>query len=135
MANVTIPTTITPHATAVVDKRYNAGETVAVGEAVYLKISDGKLWKTDANAAASSVFFGIAMNGALADQPLAAQTGGLVNIGGGAPAQTLLVLSPTAGKTMPAEDLASGDVPSVVGTVLASGLLSLGALRGDGVAA
>jgi hypothetical protein len=133
MATVTVPTTLIPNVAAQLNRQYLAGEAVTAGDAVYRRTSDNAILKTDANAAASALFFGIAMNSAASGQPVAVQTSGPVNIGGGVAAQTVLVVSPTAGKLMPAEDLAAGDVPCVVGVVLASGLLSLGAVRGDGV--
>lgn len=133
MANVSVPSTLTPHSSAQLNRQYVAGEALTAGDAVYRRTNDNAILKTDANAAASAVFLGIAMNSAATGQPVAVQISGLVNIGGGVPAQTVLVLSPTAGKLMPVQDLAAGDVPSVVGTVLSGGLLSLGAVRGDGV--
>lgn len=85
-----------------------AGETITAGMAVYLKSSDGRLWKAVATSAAEADAKGIALHAALAGQPLAYQKGGSMNIGGTTDkATTYMVSAAAAGGIAPQADLAS----------------------------
>lgn len=86
-----------------------AGEAIAAGEYIYVK-NDGKAWKAQCDGTeAEADVIGMAVNSAAAGQVVAYQTGE-VTVGSvyGA-AAVPLVLSRTAGKAMPVDDLASGD--------------------------
>ena len=68
MADITVTAASVRPMPGAVIQRYQAGEAMDIGTAVYLK-SDGKVWKADADAAASSMAIGLvvsAPNGATA---------------------------------------------------------------------
>lgn len=85
-----------------------AGETITAGMPVYLKSSDGKLWKALATAAASADAVGISLHAALAGQPLSyAPTGATINVGATTSKATAYMVSATAGGIAPQADLVS----------------------------
>lgn len=86
-----------------------AGETITAGQCVYLKSSDSRLWKAQADGTAAEVAaVGIALHGSLAGQPLAyAPSGAVINIGGTTAAGVFYYVGPTAGGVGLAGDLAS----------------------------
>lgn len=47
-----------------------AGETIAAGQPLYIKASDGRLWKAAATSAAAAAVVGISMSGGAAGQPI-----------------------------------------------------------------
>lgn len=84
-----------------------AGETITAGMPVYLK-TDGKLWKAlSGGTAAEAVVVAISLHGATAGQPLAAQKGGTMNIGGTTAKTTTYMLGAAAGEIVPQADLSS----------------------------
>lgn len=93
-----------------------AGETLAVGDWVYQKSSDSKLWKADNDSSAETarVIGIIVYDGGAADDPVCLQYGGPVDLG-----TTLVqgpyVLSSTAAKMCPVADLGTGDIQSQTG--------------------
>jgi predicted transcriptional regulator len=86
-----------------------AGETITAGQSVYLKASDNRLYKAQADGtAAEADAVGIALHGSLAGQPLAyAGNGSVINIGGTTAAGVFYYVGPTAGGVGLAGDLAS----------------------------
>lgn len=86
-----------------------AGETITAGMAVYLKSSDSKLWKAQADGtAAEAAAVGIALHAALAGQPLVyAANGATINIGATTSKATVYVVSAAAGAVAPIADLVS----------------------------
>jgi hypothetical protein len=86
-----------------------AGETITAGQSVYLKASDSRLWKAQADGtAAEAAAVGIALHGSLAGQPLAyAGNGSVINIGGTTAAGVFYYVGTTAGGIGLAGDLAS----------------------------
>lgn len=97
-----------------------SGEAIAIGDWLYKKASDSRLYKADANGAAAetSDVVGQALSAAsAAAQPVVYGRQGTITQGAGAaPVRgTVYVLSPNAGKAMPTADLASGSRVTVLG--------------------
>lgn len=105
-----------------------AGETVTAGQPVYLKASDSKYYKADANASAEAAgAVAIMLHGADAGQPIKAQSGGDITIGAGAaPAVgTIYVVSGTAGGIAPSADIATGWYVTILGVGAASNIIKM----------
>jgi len=85
-----------------------AGEAIAAGEFVYIKASDGKVYKAQADGtSAEAVVVGMAANSAAADQPVSYFTNDqevVVDSALFASAGLFLHLSATAGKADPPAD-------------------------------
>lgn len=119
-ANVAIGSAITR--TRVVQ----AGETIAQGQPVYLKTSDSKYWKADANASADTAkAVGIALTPASANGYLVIQegSGGLINLGATLTVGETYVVSATAGAIAPIGDLTTGDYPCILGVATTTALI------------
>lgn len=92
-----------------------AGETLTAGQLCYLKSSDNKYWKADANLSAEGATVkGINLAGAAAGQPVRLMTAGTLTIGGTVVAGGVYVASATAGGLAPVADLASGWYTTIV---------------------
>lgn len=117
MADLTVTATSVVKGTgAVINKDYLAGETITAGQAVYLKESDGKLWKAQADGtAAEAAFIGIALNGAAAGQPVVILTSGSCTIGATVAVGGVYCVSATAGGICPVADLVSSDYVTIIG--------------------
>lgn len=87
-----------------------AGEAITAGQALYLKSSDGKLWKAQCDGTVEeATVIGVALNGAAADQPVQYQaSGSTMTIGATTAKTTTYVLSAAAGGICPQADLTSG---------------------------
>jgi len=106
---------VKPVSDQVIDSSANAGEAITQGQSVYLD-TDGKWYKSDANGvAAKKDLKGIALNNAAADQPLAVQKAGVINMGATVAVGTIYVVSATAGGVAPSADLVSGMDTIIVG--------------------
>lgn len=99
-----------------------AGESITAGQAVYLKASDSKLWKAQADGtAAEAIAVGIALHAAGAGQPLSyAEPGAVINIGATTSKATVYVVSATAGGVAPIADLTSTQYLSHLGYATAT---------------
>ncbi|HJT96610.1 MAG TPA: hypothetical protein VJ777_32440 [Mycobacterium sp.] len=99
-----------------------AGETITAGQSLYLKASDSRLWKAQADGtAAEATAVGIALHAALAGQPLVyARPGAVINIGGTTSKATTYCVSAAAGGVAPQADLSSGQYISVLGYATAT---------------
>src|SRR5690349_9047368 len=87
-----------------------AGEAITAGQAVYVKASDGKLYKAQCDGtAAEADAKGIALNGAAAGQPVEYAATGKINIGAVTSKATTYMLSAAAGGVAPQADLVSGN--------------------------
>ena len=102
-----------------VNKNYNAGETTTAGQSVYLKTTDSKWYKAQADGTAEEAgggtIVGVALHAASAGQPLAVQTDGTITIGGTVVAGTVYVVATTAGGIAPIADLASTNRVTIIG--------------------
>lgn len=95
-----------------------AGATITAGQSVYEDQADGKIKLADSNLSlAAAKAKGIALHGALANQPVRYQKGGKVIVGAAAaPAKgTVYVVSGTAGGIAPHGDLLSGIHTTILG--------------------
>jgi hypothetical protein len=98
MADLTItPANVVP-AAGVPTKSAIAGDTITAGDTVYIDSSDSHSIKPcDADAEASAVCVGIALNGASDGQPVTYQTGGLLTIGATVVVGVAYYVTPTTG--------------------------------------
>ena len=94
-----------------------AGETITAGMPVYLKASDGRLWKAQCDGTtAEAAVVGIALHASLAGQPLAyAGPGAVMNIGATTAAGVFYYVSAAAGGIAPVADLAGTNKVTAVG--------------------
>jgi hypothetical protein len=94
-----------------------AGATITAGQAVYKDAADSnkaKLYDAD-GAAALRVFYGVALNGAAANQPVVVQTAGNITIGATTAVGVAYYGSDTPGGICPFADLEAGDYPTIIG--------------------
>jgi hypothetical protein len=122
-ANVAVSTN------AVVNRQYNAGETITAGMCVYLKSTTGTWFKAQADGTAeesgSGVQTGIALHASLAGQPLAVQTSGSITIGATTTVGTIYVVSAAAGGICPWADLVSTNKLSIIGYGSTAAILAM----------
>lgn len=103
-----------------------AGETITRGQTVYLKASDSRWWKSQADGtSAESTVIGIALQDAGAGQPLRVQTGGDLGVGAILTVGQVYVVSATAGGIAPYSDLASTNYVSILGVASSTSNLKL----------
>lgn len=85
-----------------------AGETITAGQALYVKATDGRLWKAQADGTTEeATVAGVALNGASVGQPVQYASGGDITIGATTAKTTTYVLSAAAGGICPQADLVS----------------------------
>jgi len=123
-ANVAISGSATP------TKRVQFGESVTQGNSVYLKASDGKYWKSDANlsleAAGSK---GIVLTPASSDGygliavPSDIEGTSLVNLGATLAVGTPYGVSATAGAICPIADISATQYPTIIGFATTTAVL------------
>lgn len=138
MADITITAASVAKGTDVTTvSNYPAGETITAGQVVYLKSSDSKWWKAQADGTAeesgSGVQVGIALHGSLANQPLVVQTAGTITIGATVVVGTTYVVAATAGGIAPHADLVSTNKYTRVGYGITTGSLQID-VRATGLA-
>ncbi len=94
-----------------------AGEAINAGEFVYLDPADGKARKSECDATVDKAkVAGIAVNSAVAGQPISYVASGEVTVNAAfLSVGLLLVLSPTAGKCMDVGDLVNTQYVTVIG--------------------
>ena len=93
-----------------------AGETITAGQSLYIKSTDGKLWKAQCDGTAEeATCVGIAMNGAAVNQPVVYAGDGSINIGATTVKTTTYVVSATAGGIALQADLVGTNRISYVG--------------------
>jgi hypothetical protein len=128
MADITVTAaSVKLGSTSTTYKRVQYGETITQGQSVYLKASDNKWWKADANAleSAGSGGVGIAITPGVADEYQIIATGGLVNCGATLVAGMAYFVSNTAGGIMPAGDLSSTEYTTYLGSATSAALLNM----------
>lgn len=94
-----------------------SGEAIDAGTPVY-RHTDGKYYKADNTTSAKAAVEGITINGAAAaDQPIAIQSGGSIDIGSAefTLMATPVYLSANAGKMCPYADLTSSSYVTLIG--------------------
>jgi hypothetical protein len=103
-----------------------AGVTITAGQALYKNLTNAaKLALADADTEATSIFEGIALHAALADQPIEYATAGLIDIGATVTVGEFYTIHTTEGGIGPYADLASGDYPSAVGFGVTTGRIEI----------
>ncbi len=109
MADLTVTAASVLYTSGSKEHAYMAGETITAGMPVYLKASDSRLWKAQADGtAAEAAAVGISLHAALAGQPLAyAGNGSIINIGATTSKAPIYVVSAAAGAVAPIADLVS----------------------------
>lgn len=112
-----------------------AGGTVARGNPVYLDSADSNQAKAGrANAATTDEVYGIALNDAADEQPLAVITSGDLSLGAILTVGETYVLSAgAAGGIAPIGDLTTGNYVSTLGVAKTTSLLQL-AINNSGIA-
>jgi len=103
-----------------------AGEAITQGQPLYLKASDGKYYKADANLSAEAAKgVGIAMTPASTNGYLVMQegSGGSVNLGATLTVGETYTVSATAGAICPIADLTTGDYPCILGIATTTALI------------
>ena len=102
------------------------GEAVVQGDVGYLKASDEKYWKADANLSAEAATAqGIFVTPAGADGYAYLQTSGPIDVGGTLVVGTTYLASFNAGKIMPTADTAPGHYITRLGVASAVDKLEL----------
>lgn len=109
MADLTITAAnVVPGSDATLYKDGVAGETITAGMSVYIKATDGKVYKAKCSGLITEAAAkGIALNGGTAGQPIVVQTNGTLNIGATVAAGVWYFVSPNYGGICPAGDVVS----------------------------
>lgn len=107
-----------------------AGATITAGMPVYMDTTDSnKMKAAKANAAATSICYGIALNGASNGQPLAVLRAqdSVINLGATVAAGIVYCVSDAAaGAIVPSADLNTGDYTSILGVGINTTHIRLG---------
>lgn len=104
-----------------------AGATITQGQLVYKEAATGLFKLSDSNSATAEVkaVYGIALNAASANQPLAVQKSGEITIGATLVAGSPYYLSETPGGIEPGADLAAGEEVVSIGYAKTTAILTL----------
>ncbi len=104
-----------------------SGEAINIGQSVYVKPSDGKVYKADANdATASANLAGVALTNAQgADQPVIYGTGDITFNSALTIGQVYVASAANTGGIAPVSDLASGDYVGVLGVATSATTLKV----------
>jgi predicted transcriptional regulator len=133
MADITVtPANVHPYSGAT-RSMVQAGEAITPGQAVYLKSSDSKYYKADADAgisegAAAGIAIGYAPAG---DDYFLMQTAGDIDLGATLTVGEIYVVSGTAGGIAPCGDLAADDFTCILGIATAANKLALDIQQGN----
>jgi predicted transcriptional regulator len=116
MADLTITAAnVTPGSDASISYG-TAGEAITAGQGVYVKSSDGKLYKAQCDGTTEeATVAGMAINNAAAGQPVGFVTAGTVVTGATTAKTTTYMVSAAAGAICPQADLVSTNKISRVG--------------------
>ncbi len=110
-----------------------AGETITAGQPVYRAAATRKFMKSDADSATAEVrkVFGVAVNGASLNQPIAIQKGGDLNPGATLVVGEIYCLGETAGGIVPKGDQSTGEYVTVIGVATSASNLKMGLLEAN----
>lgn len=126
MADITVTAGNVAASTNAVVETGTWGETVTAGQAVYLKASDSRWWKAQADSADEDAVYGIALNGGTAGQPGSVQVRGNITIGATVVVGTVYVLSAAAaGGIAPEADLTTGNYVSIIGVAITAAIIQM----------
>jgi len=117
MADLTITPANVLAGTGSTQETGTAGEAITQGKVVYKQASTGKYFLADNNAVTAEVRQprGIALNSALANQPLTILKSGDITIGATMVAGVAYYLSDTPGGISPVADLLAGEFVALIG--------------------
>lgn len=102
------------------------GESVTQGQPCYLKSSDSKYWKADADTLAEAAATVVALTPAATDgYALFAKAGATIDLGATLTVGQVYVVSATAGGICPYADLGSGDFVTIIGVPTAADSIEL----------
>lgn len=112
-----------------------AGEAIDAGNLLYVKTSDGKLYKSDSSTTEKAKCVGMAGNSAAVGQPVRYATGptqigdlptdNRINPGGTVVVGESYFVSSNAGKFQPSADVGAGEVVSKAGIGVSASLIEL----------
>lgn len=127
MADVTITAgSVAPSGSTYTKTLVTFGEAVTQGMSVYLKSSDSKYYKAQADGTAEeSTVAGIALSSCSTNQLGAILTSGTLTIGGTVVKGTPYYVSTTAGGICPFGDLGSTNYVSLIGFATTTGIISV----------
>jgi hypothetical protein len=124
MADITVTTTqVVPTDDRTMIFSSKCGEAITIGQVVYKKAADNKLWKAISTTAATAAAVGIAISSSVAaDQDVSYQKGGTITLGAGASitAGAVYVVTDTAGGISLEVDRGTGDYMTILGVANAS---------------
>jgi hypothetical protein len=126
MADLTITAgNVVPNQAGLKDENGYAGVAITAGQAVVLNAAG--LWVlADAdNVCYTTDRFGIALNGASANQPIRVQVGGKITAGGTVAVGIIYCVSATAGGICPSADLTTGKYVTILGTGISATEIAL----------
>lgn len=133
MADLTVtPANVLPYSGARIQTG-RAGETIAAGQALYLKDADGKLWKADDASAAKAAAVGVALNGGAAGQPISYLEAGGVNPGATVVVGVVYGVTDTPGGIGAISERAVGDYITILGVGVTATRIDV-AINASGVA-
>jgi hypothetical protein len=130
MADISVTAgSVLASANAVIERKYNAGATVAAGDVVYLD-SNNKWMLMDSNASAAGNNVadtrGIALGGGANNQPIAVCTRDSFFTPGATLTNGIAYYaSPNAGKIAPVGDIGSGNYATVLGIARTTTVMNL----------
>lgn len=135
MADVAITAgNVAPIASSTESELHVAGETITAGQVLFLKSSDGRVWKADANDATAENrdIKGVAGSGGAAGQAIVVFVRGTYTAGGTLVAGQYYFLSTTAGGIAPHADLSTAGMFSQrLGYATTTAILKLDILNTD----
>lgn len=122
MADLTITAASVLQGSGAIIEDQIAGAAITAGQLLYKDSADGKVKLADANSGVAEArsIYGVAVNNAAANQPVAVQRKGKVAIGATVAVGTIYVLSATAGGVAPSADLATGHYVSILGVAVSA---------------
>jgi hypothetical protein len=128
MADVVVTAANVVKSTGAITETGIAGATITAGQVVYKDATDSnkfKLADCDSATAGVRVAYGIALNGASANQTLTVQMAGDITLGAGLTAGLVYCLGDVAGAIRPSADNGAGDYTCILGIAKSASVLAL----------
>jgi len=110
-----------------------AGGTITAGEGIAKNEADSLAYINDASDTDIDFFTGLALNSATAGQPIDIITGGYVTVSAVGTAGDVVVMSQTAGKIAPHDDLVATDEVAIFGYFISTSVIKV-AINNLGIA-
>lgn len=128
MSDISVTATaVLAAASALVEHGGKAGTTIVAGNVLYKDAADGKLKLADNDNAAAGIrsVYGIALNGAAANQPVSVIKRGQLTMNAVLTAGGVYSLSGTPGGIAPDADVTTGDDLIILGVALSTTVLDV----------